>query len=118
MTTEDKLKTITEAADAAKAIDIATVDIRGKSVMADFLVVCTGTSNVHVRSVAEKINDALQAKRLRTGTAEGIDNATWVLLDYGDVIAHVMQAEQRAFYRVEELWEQMPLIENMWDREA
>lgn len=118
LTTEERLSLITDAMDGIKAVEPQIVDIRGKSIMADYLVVCTGTSDTHVRAVADKVNEAVQAKRLKSDNAEGLAFGHWVLLDYGDIIVHVMQAEQRAYYRVEELWEKMPLIEDMWDRKG
>jgi ribosome-associated protein len=113
LTSEQLLEQIVEAADAAKALDIETIDIQGKTTMADYLVVCTGTSDVHVRSVAERIGEALKAKRRRVGSAEGLPQATWVLIDFGDVIVHVMQAQQRQYYGLEDFWRKMPVIEEM-----
>ena len=118
MTSEELLEQIVDAADKAKALDITTVDIQGKTSMADYLVICTGTSDVHVRAIAERMGEVLSSKRKRVGHAEGLPQATWVLLDCGDVIAHVMQSEQRQYYGLEDFWRKMPLVEEMRMEEA
>lgn len=95
---------IVEKADDMKARDIQVFNIQKKSDIADFLIICSGTSKTHVRSIARHI--ALEAKN--TGHAplssEGDDVGDWVLVDFGDIIAHVMDDETRALYQLEKLW--------------
>jgi ribosome-associated protein len=121
VTPEQLVESIRAAAEEVKAADIELVDIRGKTTIADYLLVCTGTADVHVRSIAEKINERLKAKHVRHDHVEGMPEATWVLMDYGAVLVHVMQAERRGYYRLEEFWTKMPLIEELrseWPEEG
>lgn len=103
MTSSEKVQRIVAAADELKAESIDTLDIREKTSVADYFVVCTGTSDRHAQSIAEKVEERLREvgeKPLRT---EG-ERTGWVLQDYGDVILHVMREEQRQFYDLETLW--------------
>ena len=113
MTTEQKRQLILNAAEDAKAERITALDLRGKTLIADYFVVCSGTSDVHIRSVADKIQDALRAAGERTLRVEGYREATWVLLDYGDIVVHVMREETRQHYGLEAFWQNAPLIESL-----
>lgn len=95
---------IVAKADDLKARNIQILDVRNKSDIADFLIICSGNSKTHVRSIAEYI--ALEVKRsgLAPLSMEGELDGEWVLVDFGDVIAHVMQDETRDFYQLEKLW--------------
>lgn len=90
-----------------KAERIDTVDVRAKTVMADYLVICSGTSDLHVRSIADRIAEKMREAKLKAKSVEGRESG-WVLLDFGDVICHVMREEQRQFYDLESLWKLMP----------
>ncbi len=89
-----------------KAKDISIIDVSENSDVTDTMIICTGSSKRHVRSVAEQT--ALAAKN--EGEAplgiEGLEGSEWVLLDLGNVVVHVMQDETRQFYQLEKLWEQ------------
>jgi ribosome-associated protein len=117
MTTEQKLQAVIRAAEDAKAERISTLDLRGKTLIADYFVVCSGNSDVHIRSIADKIQDALSEQGEPAARVEGYREATWVLLDYGDVIAHVMRQEQRDYYGLETFWQNAPLIESLRERQ-
>ncbi|MEN3001276.1 MAG: ribosome silencing factor [Armatimonadota bacterium] len=116
MTTEQKLEAVIRAAEDAKAERINTLDLRGKTLIADYFVVCSGNSDVHIRSIADKIQESLRELGERAERVEGYREATWVLLDYGDVIAHVMRQEQRDYYGLETFWQNAPLIESLRER--
>ena len=88
----------------AKAIDIATLDVRKISDFTDYMVIATGTSNRHVQSTCEKVVDAMRQHAVRTVGVEGKQTGDWVLIDFGDVVVHVMRAEIREFYNLEKLW--------------
>jgi ribosome-associated protein len=103
MTSEEKLQTIIEAADELKAEQIETLDVRGKTSVADYFVVCSGTSDRHVSSIADKVFEKMAMTKNRPLRVEG-ENSGWVLQDYGDVILNVMREEQRQFYDLEALW--------------
>ncbi|MFI5386155.1 MAG: ribosome silencing factor [Fimbriimonadales bacterium] len=106
MTSAEKVQRIIDAADEIKAERIETLDVKEKTSVADFFVVCTGTSDRHIESIADRVSERmaeLKAKPLRT---EG-ERSGWVLQDYGDVIFNVMREEQRQFYDLETLWNSM-----------
>jgi ribosome-associated protein len=104
MPIEDLLKLITSALEDMKGKDIVLLDVRGLSNVTDYMVIATGTSNRHVKSLADEVS--FQAKQ--SGVAplgiEGEMSGDWVLSDLGDVVVHVMQAEARDFYDLERLW--------------
>ena len=113
MTTEQKRQLILDAAEDAKAERIRALDLRGKTLIADYFIVCSGTSDVHIRSVADKIQDAMRAEGERALRVEGYREATWVLLDYGDIVVHIMREETRQHYGLEAFWQNAPLIESL-----
>ena len=102
---------IQDALEDAKARDIAVLDVRKISDFTDYMVIATGTSNRHVQSTADKVVDALRAHGVRTVGVEGGKTGDWVLIDFGDVVAHVMREEIRDFYNLEKLWSDAKRIE-------
>jgi ribosome-associated protein len=78
--------------------------VRKISDFTDYMVIATGTSNRHVQSTADKVVDALRAHGVRAVGVEGGKTGDWVLIDFGDVVAHVMREEIRDFYNLEKLW--------------
>jgi ribosome-associated protein len=107
LTSDTKAAKIAEFADEMKAERIETLDVRTKTVMADFLVVCSATSDLHVRSIADRVAEKMREIKQKARHVEGKESG-WVLLDFGDVVLHVMKEEQRQFYDLESLWKAMP----------
>ena len=103
MDSNEKVQLITEAADDMKAENIETLDVRGKTSVADYFVVCSGTSDRHVASIADKVAEKLTERKIKPLRIEG-ERSGWVLQDYGDVVLNVMRDEQRQFYDLETLW--------------
>lgn len=103
MTSEEKLELIVNTADEMKAERIETLDVRNKTSVADYFVVCSGTSDRHTDAIAERVAENLRNHKAKPLRVEG-DRSGWVLQDYGDVIFHVMREEQRQFYDLETLW--------------
>ena len=103
MTSTEKAEMIRDAADEMKAERIETLDVRAKTSVADYFVVCSGNSDRHVQSIADRISEKMAVARAKPVRVEG-DRSGWVLQDYGDVILHVMREEQRQFYDLEQLW--------------
>ncbi len=95
---------VVDKLDDMKGRDIIQLDVKGKSSETEFMVICSGTSNRHTRSVAGYlIHEARKAGLHIIGT-EGDRTGEWVLIDLGDVVVHVMQEESRQFYQLEKLW--------------
>lgn len=112
MTSQEKAELITQIADDMKAESIETLDVRAKTSVADFFVVCSGTSDRHIQSIAERVSEKLLEQRIKALRSEG-DRSGWMLQDYGDVILHVMREEQRQFYDLETLWNSMQVDPNL-----
>lgn len=95
---------IRQLLDDAKAQNIVSLDVAKISSIADYMVIATGTSARHVSAVADRLIDSLKKDGVRAWGSEGQDTGEWVLVDFGDVIVHIMQAETRDFYQLEKLW--------------
>jgi len=95
---------ILSSLDDDKAEEVVTIPLRGRSQMADYMVVCSGRSSRQVASIAEKLADRLKQRDGIVARLEGLDQGDWVLIDAGDVIVHVFRPELRDFYQLEKLW--------------
>lgn len=95
---------IVEIASDRKAEDIVMLDISKVSIIADYFVICTGTSDRHVRAIAKDIDEKLGHEKVNPLNIEGMVDAKWVLVDYGSVLVHVFDTTTREFYRLEQLW--------------
>jgi ribosome-associated protein len=98
------LKIVLERLEEMKAEDIVTIDLTGKSSIADFMVVASGRSNRHVGSVSDDVVEHLKNAGLKNIRIEGQPHCDWVLVDAGDVIVHVFRPEVRDFYAIEKMW--------------
>lgn len=87
-----------------KGVNTVTLDVRGLTDVMDYLVISSGTSSRHVKSLADKVTDEVGRKGARPLGVEGEDAGEWVLVDYGDVVVHVMLPATRDFYDLERLW--------------
>ena len=102
---EDKvLDIITKTLDENKAEDVVVIDLRGKTSIANQMVVASGTSQRHVASLAEKVQENLKAAGFKSAV-EGEEKADWVLIDAFDVIVHIFKPEVREFYSIEKMWQ-------------
>jgi ribosome-associated protein len=110
MTSEDKARLMVQAADAVKAEDIVVLDVRALTIITDYFLICTGKSSIQIRAISDRIEDKLRSLGERKLRVEGRQDATWILMDYGDVVVHIMAAEQREFYRLEDLWSEAPRL--------
>jgi ribosome-associated protein len=93
-----------QAAENKKAVDVTVLDISNVSIIADYFIICSGRSNTQVQAIAESIQEELKKEGVLAMRREGFREASWVLLDYGDVIVHVFQEKERQFYNLERLW--------------
>lgn len=103
--TQEALHLILASLENAKAEEILTINVVGKTSISDFMVVASGRSNRHVGAVAERVVKDLKEAGLRDIRVEGMPHCDWVLIDAGDVIVHVFRPEVRAFYALEKMWE-------------
>ncbi len=102
---EQLLAAILSSLDSDKAEDVVQIDLRGKSEMGDYMVICSGRSTRQVASISEKLTDLLKAEFGVISKVEGKDTGDWVLIDTGDVIVHVFRPEVREFYQLEKMWQ-------------
>ena len=104
LTSKERVDIIVAAAEEVKAEDIQTVELIGKTLIADYFVIATGRTNVQARAIADRILERCRESGYKKVQDEGYREAQWIVLDYGDVIVHVMQPEQREYYSIEDLW--------------
>jgi ribosome-associated protein len=112
LSSEDVARLAADASAAKKADDVRVLDLRGLTDAADFFVIGSGTSDVQVRGIAENVIE--QVERAGGGSpwhVEGLAAGRWVLLDYVDVVVHVFHHELRAYYQLERLWGDAPVVE-------
>ena len=102
---------IQNALEDAKTQNIAVLDVRKISDFTDYMVIATGTSNRHVQSSADKVVETLRGHGVRPVGIEGKQLGDWVLIDFGDVVAHVMREQTRDFYNLEKLWSDAKRVE-------
>ncbi|MDD3766024.1 MAG: ribosome silencing factor [Eubacteriales bacterium] len=97
-------KKILKILDEKKAQDIEVIDISKVSEIADYFIICSGTSSTHVKTLADEVEFKINKSHETGYHKEGYGSATWVLLDYRDVIVHIFYGETRDFYNLEHLW--------------
>jgi ribosome-associated protein len=100
------LKTVViDALDGMKALEVKVLDVRGLTDVADFMVIASGTSDRHVRSIAQRVIEKAKEAGFRPHGVEGQQDGDWVLIDLNDMIVHVMLPRVREFYGLEKLWD-------------
>ncbi len=102
--TEKKLEIVRRLLKERKADDIEVIDLRERTLIADYFVICCGTSNTHIKAIADGLLSDGRKEGLRKAHAEGYAQARWVLVDYGDVVVHIFAREERDYYDIESLW--------------
>ncbi|WP_422181321.1 ribosome silencing factor [Aestuariivita sp.] len=103
-TSEELLAAIVTQLASDKAEDIVEIDLRGKTAIGDYMVICSGRSTRQVAALAEKLVEKLKSDFGRLSRVEGKDTGDWVLIDTGDVIVHIFRPEVREFYQLEKMW--------------
>ena len=89
-----------------KGEDIALIDVKGKSSVTDLMFIVSGRSTRHVKSIADNLITKLKKNKMKPIGVEGYSSSEWILLDYGDLLVHVMHPETREFYSLEKLWDE------------
>ena len=97
---------IVEGMQEIKAKEIVTLELRDlETSVCDFFIICHGTSNTHASAIADSvIEETLKTVKEKPWHKEGLTNGDWILLDYGNVVAHIFQKETREYYNIEKLW--------------
>lgn len=104
MTVDDTLQFAQATLDELKAEDVRVLDVHELTTIADRMVVVSGRSDRHVKSLGETLVQNAKGRGLQPGV-EGLDQAEWVLIDLGGVLVHIMQPDTRAYYQLEKLWD-------------
>lgn len=90
-----------------KGIDIVNIDIKEKSSLADYFIIASGTSNTHIKALADNVEEELKKENIYPNKIEGYNTGIWILMDYGEVVIHIFTEKERENYKLEELWEKM-----------
>ena len=98
------LHIVLDRLDDIKAEDIVTIDLTGKSSIADTMVVTSGRSHRHVAAIADRVVEGLERAGIKKLHVEGMPHCDWVLIDAGDIIVHIFRPEVRTFYNLEKMW--------------
>jgi ribosome-associated protein len=99
------LTAVLASLDSAKAEDIVTIDLQGRTSIGDYMVIASGRSNRHVGAIADQLTEALKEAGGRTARVEGMPQCDWVLVDIGDIVVHIFRPEVRDFYNLEKMWQ-------------
>ena len=101
---ENNLQRVLSSLDDSKAQDVVTIDLRGRSPLADYMVIASGGSQRHVSALADHLLYALKDCNKGQTRVEGLSECDWVLIDLGDIIVHLFRPETREFYNLEKMW--------------
>lgn len=101
---------IVDAMEDKKARDVIALEIKEITAIADYFIICSAGSSVQAQAIADNIEEKMDELGIAVRHKEGYKEANWILLDYGDVVAHVFQEDDRRFYNLEQLWGDAPAI--------
>jgi ribosome-associated protein len=104
---------VVEVAASKKAANILMLDMREVTLLADYYILCDGTSTRQIDAISDELLDKLKREGTRPAMIEGTPESGWVLIDFGSVIAHIFSPEQRRYYQLEELWQEAPIVVRM-----
>lgn len=113
LTPEQIVSVVTNAMDDKKAINILTLGLQGISLIADYFVICHGNSDVQVKAITDEVRKKLEENGVTIRGIEGLSTARWVLIDMGDVVAHIFHRDDREFYNIERLWSDAKAVERV-----
>lgn len=102
--TSEKLKIITDALEDKRANEVEVLDVSKRTMVADYFVVTHSTSSIHLKALADGVIEAMEKLGKQRARREGLNDASWVLLDYGDIVVHIFSEQARGTYDLESLW--------------
>ena len=111
MTVEQMVKVAYDAIDDKLGQDISIINIGQVSSLCDYFIIATASSSRQVKAIADSVQDAFTEQGIEPRAKGGYDTQTWILLDYGDIIVHVFDEENREFYNLEKLWKDAPYVD-------
>ena len=111
-------KLVVDAVDDLKGLDVVELDVHALTDVCDYMIIVSGRSGRHVRSLAENIIEKAKAAGVQPMGVEGVQEGEWVLVDLCDVVVHVMQPEAREYYQLEKLWSGLDVVERSRDQRA
>jgi ribosome-associated protein len=100
------LSTLLHALEEMQAIDVKVIDVRKQTTITDYMIIASGRASRHVKAIAQKVMEHMKIADLPQLHCTGLEAGDWVLIDFGDLIVHIMQPESRHFYNLEGLWEE------------
>lgn len=101
---------LARAAVDGKAEDLLLLEVASLTTLADYFIICNGSSDRQIRAIADRVEEAAKEMGATLHHREGVEEARWALLDYGDVVVHIFDAATREYYRLEELWADAPRL--------
>lgn len=104
-------KIVLDALEDLKAVDVVNLDVKDITVITDNMIIASGTSSRHVKSLANNVIEKAKENKFRPLGIEGEDQGEWVLVDLGDIIVHIMMPQIREFYQLEKLWGMEAIVE-------
>lgn len=108
MTERELLILAAKAADDKRAEDIVALNMQGISLIADYFLICHGNSEKQVQAIAREMKEKAEEAGIHVKRLEGFDEAKWILVDMGDVVAHIFHRDERLYYNLERLWGDAP----------
>ncbi|MHC0035841.1 ribosome silencing factor [Pseudoneobacillus sp. C159] len=111
MNKESLIKVVFNAADDKIAEDIIILNMKGISVITDYFLICHGNSDKQVQAIAREIKEKVEENGYSIKRMEGFDEARWVLVDLGDIVAHIFHKDERSYYNLERLWGDAPILD-------
>lgn len=101
---EELLRRLWDAAEDRKAEDIVALDLRGVSSVADYFLICSGTSDPHLKAIRDRLAEEARSLGARPRTVEGFPESHWIVADFGPILVHIFHPQTRGYYGLEELW--------------
>ena len=113
---DEAVKKIIEWASDKKPEDLIHIDVKGKTDFTDSIIICHGSAELHIKAIADNIIQKAKEHNIQLLSVEGMENATWVLLDFADIIVHIFSEVKRKYYKLEDLYKITPEVKRKLDK--